>query len=446
MGELSQAKLQMLQTLVIMSPDRVLMGLSQAFSADGPYDASLVAVRTIVETEARARRVRNSVFAPIAPLCRGPDPMRLTFPTRALTLLWSGLRAETPESVDSVTALLTEWRADAPNLEPLDRLCAYAAAAIRDRADGPFADAAKVCERQSEGLSASLAACLDLAAVTRRALERLPDWLGRMDQEKTAELRLSYRDITAIHPDGAPYFFEMLAGHLAEPWQILRVISGVMDRPAEAYLAGSELSTFATGVIEQINESVRRLAKFKAADGVKAGHAAGRTIEAITQQIAELEQTVTLSPTGPWGGQVAKLKKELAAIVEGQLKVVDDVVGHALPLQTIRLGPKTVKGIPRLTADPDPAQVEKAITLLTFVNDTRASAQTGGYASLRAKVIETVEARLDAYVEDLLDHIRNEAGDDDERPRAFLEVAAELYGLTRDEKAAQIVRRRAAAA
>lgn len=52
-----------------------------------------------------------------------------------------------------------------------------------------------------------------------------------MDQEKTAELRLSYGDITAIHPDGAPYFFEMLAGHLAEPWQIW-VISGVMDRPA----------------------------------------------------------------------------------------------------------------------------------------------------------------------------------------------------------------------
>lgn len=60
----------------------------------------------------------------------------------------------------------------------------------------------------------------------------------------------------------------------------------------------------------------------------------------------------------------------MAAIVEGQLKVVDDVVGHTLPLQTIRLGPKTVKGIPRLTADPYPAQVEKAITLLTFVNDT----------------------------------------------------------------------------
>lgn len=446
MGELSPSKLNLLKTLVLTSPDRVLMGLAQAFSAEGPYDASLVAVRTLVEGEARTRRVRNSVFAPIAPMCRGADTVRLTFPTRTLGLLWAGLCAETPELVDSVTALLTEWRADQPSLEPLDRLCVYAAAAIRDRADGPFAEAAKLCEKQAEGLSETLARCLDMAAVTRRALERLPDWLGRMDQEKTAELRLYYGDVCKIDKDGGPRYFEMLAGHLAEPWQILRVISGVMDKPTEAYLAASELSTFASGVVEQINEATQKLSKFNATSGVQAGHAAAKAIDAITHQIAELEHTVTLSPTGPWGNQVARMKKQLAGIVEGQLKVADDVVGLALPLQIIRLGPKTTKGVPKLTADPDPVQVDKALTLLTFVNETRASAQTGGYASLRTKIIETVEARLDAYVEDILDHIRNEAGDNDARPRAYLEVAAELYGLIRDEKAAQIVRRRAAAA
>ena len=57
-------------------------------------------------------------------------------------------------------------------------------------------------------------------------------------------------------------------------------------------------------------------------------------------------------------------------------------------------------------------------------------------------------ARLDGYVEEVLEEIR--AGDDEEvdpdRAREFLEIAAQLCGLARDEKAAQIVRRRAAAA
>ena len=37
-------------------------------------------------------------------------------------------------------------------------------------------------------------------------------------------------------------------------------------------------------------------------------------------------------------------------------------------------------------------------------------------------------------------------GVDTDRARAFLEIAAQLCGLARDEKSAQIVRRRAAAA
>ena len=44
--------------------------------------------------------------------------------------------------------------------------------------------------------------------------------------------------------DAGPRFFEMLAAHLTEPWLILRVISGVMDRPHETYFSASELSSF----------------------------------------------------------------------------------------------------------------------------------------------------------------------------------------------------------
>jgi hypothetical protein len=143
---------------------------------------------------------------------------------------------------------------------------------------------------------------------------------------------------------------------------------------------------------------------------------------------------------------VVKQKKQFAETIEALLRTADRAVAGALPVQTVRMGPRTAKGVPRLTHAPEPDQVERAATLLTFMSDVRSSASAGGFASARAKVIEALEHRLDSYVEDVLAEIHADDGVDHDRARAFLEIAAELCGLTRDEKAAQIVRRRAAAA
>jgi hypothetical protein len=105
-----------------------------------------------------------------------------------------------------------------------------------------------------------------------------------------------------------------------------------------------------------------------------------------------------------------------------------------------------MRGVPRLTHDPDLTVLEKAITLLTFMNEVRPSAAAGGFASARAKAIEALEQRLDTYVEHVLEEIHADDGVDPERARAFLEIAANFCGLVRDESSAQVIRRRAAAA
>ncbi|MFI4951299.1 MAG: hypothetical protein ACHP7A_09730, partial [Caulobacterales bacterium] len=291
-----------------------------------------------------------------------------------------------------------------------------------------------------------LAGCLEIAPLTRFALGQLPDWLGRMDGEKAAKLRLTYRDVSAISDDAGPRFFEMLTAHLTEPWLILRVIAAVMDHPNEAYAAGSELASFGDRVLADVERRLADVAAFKATSGRQAAHGAAHTLHLATVEIAEIEQSFHLSPEGAWGKRVAKQHHLLAEAVETLLQTVDRAVAGALPLHTVRMGPRKLKGVPQLSHDPDPDQVERAATLLSFVSELRSSAAAGGFAAARAKVLESVETRLDSYVEDVLAEIHANDGADLGRARAFLEIAAELCGLARDEKAAQIVRRRAAAA
>jgi hypothetical protein len=443
MSQISEAKLQIVRGLIEQAPDSAVRTLLTALS-DGELDAGLAAVKTIIDAEAADRRARNAVLAPIAPLCAVGGFSHITFPPRTLAQIWKGLKALAPGEVDRVRALLADWLPDESSPETFDTLCATAAVELLSATQPNFAAAAQAAEAGS-GL-ASLIGCLDLAPVTRRALDRLPDWLGRMTEEKAAALRLAYRDVVAVADDGGPRFFEMLAGALAEPWLILRVISGAMGRPAETYLASSELANFGERLLDAIDGQLEIVSAFDINAGAQGAHTAANAAMQATLIIAEFETSLVLSPEGAWGRRLSKQKRTLASSVELRLREVDDAVSHALPLQTIRLGPRSLRGVPKLTADPDPIQVARASTLLSFLHEVRLSAQNGGFASARAKAVEILEARLDAYVEDILSDLRAGEVENIARARAFLEIAARFCGLARDEKSAQIVRRRAAAA
>ena len=82
---------------------------------------------------------------------------------------------------------------------------------------------------------------------------------------------------------------------------------------------------------------------------------------------------------------------------------------------------------------------------MAFIEQSRSAAMAGGYASTRTKMIEKLDDRLDHYVEDVLEYLRGDGPTEAASARAYLDLAARLIGFLRDEKAAQIVRRRAAA-
>ncbi|MBV9995227.1 MAG: hypothetical protein JO127_08435 [Caulobacteraceae bacterium] len=444
MGQISEAKLELVRSLIEQAPDDAVRNLLLALSADGGRDGGLSKVQRMVECEASERRARNLTFAPVAPLCAPPSAFGgLRFPPRTLSLIWNALKAEAGEDLAAARARADDWRGPESSADVFDALCARVVRGLREE-DPAFAPSAAAADAGA-GRSV-LALALEIAPLVRRALDQMPEWLGRMNSEKAAKLRLTYRDVVAVAEDAGPLFFEMLAAHLTEPWLILRIISGEMDRPNEAYVSGSELAVFGERVLSDIDRRLAALTEFHPASGPAGARAAAEAAHATTVEIAEVEQSINVSPTGPWGSRLARQKKTLAATVEAHLKAADAAVGLALPLQTVRLGPRTARGVPKLMQDPDPEKVAKATALLTFISEVRTSAAAGGFASARAKAVEGLEERLDSYVEDVLEEIRSGEDEHRDRARAFLDIAAGFCGLVRDEKAAQIVRRRAAAA
>jgi hypothetical protein len=450
MVALSDRKIEIVKTLVQSAPDKIVGGLQRALAETGG-DTVLASVRQLVEAEAADRLLRNAVFQPVTPLCVGDgcDPHSLVFPAQALTWIWRGLKVLAPAEMAAVVnasaaiekALATEQRVPDPSTA-FNVVVKLAADGLRAAEQRDFKAAAEICERARPGAAEAFAACLDITPIVRRTLPRLPEWVVQTGDETSAPARLAYKDSVAIAEDAGPRFFEMLAAQLTPPWMVLRIISAIMDKPTERYLADSELGGFPERVMAEIDDALQAISKLDLDGGPETGRAAGRLVELITQQTFELEVCIELTREQGWGHRIVGQKKTLANVVEARLREAEKLATAALPMLTSGFSRPRKSG-PKLDEPPEARSVGRAMTLLTFAHEIRLCAKYGGFSAMHAKVTEKLSSLADHYVEEVLDHLRTGDVADVAIARAFLMFAADVTGLVRDDKAAELVRRRA---
>ena len=369
----------------------------------------------------------------------------MQFPTGVLARLWRALKTTYPEEVEFAAFQPLHWSSndDVPPIH--DELCQLAAGGLRSGA-GAFGPVVELLQTAGPAAQAELIACLDLTPLARTALEHLPGWLTRMTEERSAAARLSFKDAVAIADDQGPRLIEIMFAHLAEPWMILRVMSAVILNPNERYVSGSELADFGLRLLKDIDRRIVQIKAFDYDAGAKAGLAAAEILRVAAAVASEFELSLSMVKDGPWSERLSKQKQVLASLAEGHLRKLDKIVGDALPMQPVRINGRTMRNEPRLDNPPNPVAVARAKALLSFFFGIRSAAVQGGYGTMRGKVGEDVAHRLDSYVEELLAMMHSGDVEHLDHARMFLETVADFTGMVHDEQAAQIVRRRAAAA
>ena len=440
MAALSERKLDIVRTLVESAPDAVVEGLREALAAAGG-DAALASVREIVGLEANDRHLRNAVLGPLAPMFvgDGADPLRLTFPIRTAGLLWRGLKALAPAFVRNAEVALYSDQTDSGAAEQFDRLLRLAAKGVRADEAREFRQARQACEDARTGGAAALLACLEMAPVVRGVSHRLGGWVTHQTPQSTVAARLAYKDAVALAPEGGACFFQMIAAQLANPYTVLRIISSIMEKPTERYLADSELGVFGELVLREVEAALTEAAALDAEDGADAAVAAARHVNRVTSAAGELETYVTLSRDQAWGKRLLMHRNHLSAMVEARCQEAERLFDHALP------GKRSRRDAVRL-GRPDETAVDRCRTLLTFISELRTSANYGGFAATRSRLLDALGHELDLCVEDLLEAVKAAEPPGAPDAQAFLAIAADFSALVRDEKAAELVRRRAAAA
>jgi hypothetical protein len=444
MPNLSTSQTSILRSIFSAAPDSAVMNLEQALAPEVRHGGPMAQVHSLVAQEATSRRGRSLAFMPLAPLCRpgpGPGPR---FPAQVLAQLWNAVRTAEPRATRAVEALGPAHDEDERAFanDTCDRVCSLARDGLR-AGEGEFAPIRAMLEHTPGGAELFIK-MLELTPLARRALSRLPDWMGRLNEERAVAIRLAYNDGEDVSVDGGPRLLDILCAHMPEPWRVLHLISAVMDHPTDRFAASSEIARFGEFFMDEIDRRLTEGRSFDPNGGKAAGVAAAANVHVATLVIAEFETSLDMTREGVWGSRIAKQKLALAQLAESRLNQIDKALDAALPLTQVKFG-KGVRGFPKLNEDPSPPQMNKAQSYLAFFEQCRASANQAGYGSTRTKAGERMDGRLNQYVEDLLELLRGEDVQTPERIRLYLNAAADLVAVARGEQAAAIIRRRAAA-
>jgi hypothetical protein len=437
MASVPEAKLALVRALIERTPDRALKSLLSALgmAEDGP----MLEIRDLAAAEANARKIGRAVFFVISPLFEPANrrPGYPNFPTPTPALLWRAVRRLEPDLASKTMRALQDRRSGDLTPRVVDRCCVALVDALRRDPKAVLCGVSLDVDQ--------LIACLELSPVAREAAHLLPTWLGRPGEAEVAALKVVYKDASAIRPDGGPLLTAILSAHLPEPHLALRVVSMIMDRPSDSYLAGSELSVFADRLFEMVENALAAVRAFDPSDAA-AARAAAQTVPVACGVFQEFEESLELGRRSAWGQRLTNLRHALAAACEKRVVQAEEAVEEALPYQGSRVANRVVRNLPRLDAPPAPEAVVRARALMAFLDATHGSAAVGGFGAARNRVAAAISERLTLYAEELFAVLNAGECPNVEVARTCLDLAAEFIAIAESDEAGQLMRRRAAMA
>ncbi|MDI7775370.1 hypothetical protein [Asticcacaulis sp. EMRT-3] len=441
MASIAVSRMTLLKGLINTLPPAPLRSLEMALGMTN--DALLIEVRALVTAEIETRHLRDSVFLPFTPMFEaradGLDAMR--FPRWLLYRLWSWLEQNQAPLCTEAAQALRVLRTEDPTPVVFFRLVKAAADICREAPQ----DIAPVNGAETDMVTVGeFAAYLDLHRLMRQTLARLPEFLGRMDAEKAAALRVMFGDASALDPASGYRFLELIFANLEDGAQIIKFVATVSDRPKDRFLAESEMAIFGERILDQIEARIGVL-KHDMED--RHGDNLDKAAEQVAQgfgQLQAFEHYIELSRDGLWGKRVMAARQHLAALVEQPLNGAEKLLEQALIMKNERRNGRIKREVPDLERLPDAVLEARIRQTLGFIGKARPIANMGGFLTLHTKVAQALEAYMDAWFAELLSLANSDEPADMVLVMRGFDLVTDLMALSCGDEKAQTARRRVA--
>ena len=439
MSGLSETKRRAMAMLLGQAPEPVLQAIEERFQGSGGGLAADVVA--LARNERLNRAVLHHAFGPVLAFSAArADGVRAPFFAKAaFRRLWAGVRVRRPDLAETLMATV-DREVDViapPGL--IEGICLTAASIARG------ADPASLGLANRDEAD-DLAAYLDMSPFADAAIRRLPDWLGRMDGEQLAGLKLCFKDADAVREDGRARLLEMLLAQMPRAADILKLLSALTDHAGAEFIDRTEMAHFASRLIEHAETLGAGIRMDAPGLTLAAAESATADLVVVSDILTEFDLHFAGLHGGAWTPRLLAVRRRLTSEMEAAFRAMPKMIDRALPLGSIKLAGRMSRLAPDHSADPDSEIVHRARAALHILAGTRSASANLGSEGARRAAADGMAERIDSYAEESLQMLQQGVVEDTDRALALIEVAAEFLSLTRNEQAGALVRRRAAVA
>jgi len=275
----------------------------------------------------------------------------------------------------------------------------------------------------------------DIAA----ALAELPEVIEDFDDDLSLTVKHLHQEMHETNVEAALWILLLTMGRLEKPWQIFRVVKRIGSRDDDLVVSRTELAAVGDAVLgdtgffaSQLKQPPQTLEEAKACFTVFdrfVAFSTGMTVE------------FGIRKDGRWGRSLFGLRAEASTNVEKILAKVPLALDAGLPEP--RHG-RSGRVIPAQI--PPDAAVDKAEGLLFFLGKCREHATAAAIASTQKRVADAAEKRMQGAGEMLVNLVATSEGQNRATAQDGLEVTIRLMQAAGCDEAADLLRRRGAAA
>ena len=284
-----------------------------------------------------------------------------------------------------------------------------------------------------------LAAAPSFAAV--RAL--IPSCSKRLTDPELVQLKDIYDALAGTLPDQAIYIPIIAMRRLARPWQMMDVLRALGRVDNDTALSRTTLGLGGNLLLDELTDHARYLMKVKLGETDTAEVL--RELGIFADVSAGMSQAFDIKRLGPWGQQLAKVRKDVSDAMERQVERLPDALISAFPVQVAGgFGPKGVHR-PDVTQWPDEEKITLAVNLALFLEGSRWDANKALFSAAHRAASDRVGRFLISYGDFLMNEIRLAAAGTEEAQRcqAHLEALLRCTELVLGSQEADLLRRRA---
>lgn len=430
-----------LVSLVAQCPEALLVGIEEAAQA-WPGPRALFLIQTIIEERSLRAQV-TALFAPLLPLFQARDDglEALAFPPSLL----QRLARLAMERERDLMALL-DPSDEASTRLIADRVCAAAAAIVREHPDRVWPTATSPKGAGAEVDLPKLAECLELSALVRPALVQLPDWLGRPTPDQLASLNLLTRDAAAAVPDGLARLLDILIAHTDDATRLPQLLANAFGNTAtEGLVRESDAGRFVDRLFAATDQRVTAICQ--------GAVTASTNMEALcidlawsSQMLAQMDMVLPMEADGPWKAALRRTRNRLADWTGKQFEDAETAVQDALPMERVQLAGRMSRQAPQLSADPSGDAAQQALVSTELLGMSHSWSNALGSEGKRKQAEGTIIGRIAQWTDEALEILNRGDADDPNRVLALIDLAASLLDRVMATEPARTLRRRAGSA